>query len=152
MNQRYALGIDYGTNSCRSLLVDLDSGSELGSAVFPYPSGERGILTDARDPHVARQRPQDYLDGLEYCIKGALAQASQAQLLADSRRKEAAFAATWAEVEAGLAYSQGITGEVASTLAHSQRVHERKQQQLFNSWQEQVFETIQVQPHQLPQM
>ena len=86
MNQRYALGIDYGTNSCRSLLVDLDSGSELGSAVFPYPSGERGILTDARDPHVARQRPQDYLDGLEYCIKGALAQASQADPAFDASR------------------------------------------------------------------
>lgn len=75
MAARYALGIDYGTNSCRSLLVDLDDGREVGSTVFPYPSGELGILTDARDPHVARQNPQDYLDGLEAVVSGALQQA-----------------------------------------------------------------------------
>jgi L-ribulokinase len=72
---RYAIGLDYGTNSCRSLLVDLDTGEELGSVVFPYPSGELGILTDPSDPHVARQHPQDYLDGMVAIITGALAQA-----------------------------------------------------------------------------
>ncbi|MFZ4595866.1 MAG: ribulokinase, partial [Verrucomicrobiaceae bacterium] len=75
MAARYALGIDYGTNSCRSLLVDLDDGREVGSTVFPYPSGELGILTDARDPHVARQNAQDYLDGLVAVVRGALQQA-----------------------------------------------------------------------------
>ncbi len=75
MSKQYALGIDYGTNSCRSLLIDLADGRELGSTVFPYPSGELGILTDPRDPHVARQNPQDYLDGLETVIRGALTQA-----------------------------------------------------------------------------
>ncbi len=73
--RRYALGLDYGTNSCRSLLVDLDTGEELGSVVFPYPSGRLGILTDPSDPNVARQNPQDYLDGLEAIIKGALVEA-----------------------------------------------------------------------------
>lgn len=77
MSKKYALGIDYGTNSCRSLLVDLSDGSEVGSTVFPYPSGELGILLDPRDPHVARQNPQDYLDGLETVTKGALAQAAE---------------------------------------------------------------------------
>ena len=77
-HKRYALGIDYGTNSCRSLLVDLADGSEVGSTVLSYPSGELGILTDTRDPNVARQNPQDYLDGLETVIKGALKQAKDA--------------------------------------------------------------------------
>ena len=72
---RYSLGIDYGTNSCRSLLINLDNGVELGSTVFNYPSGEMGILLDPKDPHVARQNPQDYLEGLEVVIKGALQQA-----------------------------------------------------------------------------
>lgn len=72
---RYAIGIDYGTNSCRSLLVDLETGEELGSVVFPYPSGERGILTDALDPQVARQNPCDYLDGLVATVTGAIDQA-----------------------------------------------------------------------------
>ncbi len=71
----YALGIDYGTNSCRSLLVDLSDGSEIGSTVFPYPSGQLGILTDERDPNIARQNPQDYLDGLVAVVQGALTQA-----------------------------------------------------------------------------
>lgn len=74
---RYAIGLDYGTNSCRSLLVDLDTGEELGSVVFPYPSGTLGILTDPADPNVARQNPQDYLDGMVTIIKGALAQAAE---------------------------------------------------------------------------
>lgn len=73
--KRYALGIDYGTNSCRSLLIDLDDGREVGTTVFNYPSGEMGILLDAKDPQVARQHPQDYLDGLESVVRGALAQA-----------------------------------------------------------------------------
>ena len=73
--KRYTLGIDYGTNSCRSLLIDLDNGAEVGSTVFNYPSGEMGILLDPKDPHVARQNPQDYLDGLEAVTRGALQQA-----------------------------------------------------------------------------
>lgn len=73
----YAIGLDYGTNSCRSLLVDLENGEELGSVVFPYPSGELGILTDAADPHVARQNPQDYLDGMVTIVTGAIAQAKE---------------------------------------------------------------------------
>ena len=51
--KRYSLGIDYGTNSCRSLLIDLDNGTEVGSTVFNYPSGEMGILLDPKDPHNA---------------------------------------------------------------------------------------------------
>lgn len=86
MNQRYALGLDFGTNSCRSLLIDLESGAELGSSVFAYPSGSAGILLDSRDPHVARQNPQDYLDGMTSVITGALAQAKAADPAFDASR------------------------------------------------------------------
>ena len=75
----YAIGLDYGTNSCRSLIVDLETGRELSSAVFPYPSGVQGIITDPSDPHVARQNPQDYLDGCEYIIREALAGAANTE-------------------------------------------------------------------------
>lgn len=71
----YSLGLDYGTNSCRSLIVNLENGDELGSCVFPYPSGELGILTDPKDPNVARQNPQDYLDGMEAIILGSISEA-----------------------------------------------------------------------------
>lgn len=76
--KQYALGIDYGTNSCRSLLIDLENGAEVGSTVFNYPSGEMGVLLDPRDPHVARQNPQDYLDGMVAITHGALEQAAAA--------------------------------------------------------------------------
>ncbi len=73
---RYAIGLDYGTNSCRSLLIDLDAGEEVGSVVFPYPSGELGILTDPSDPNVARQNPNDYVEGMVTIIRGALEEAA----------------------------------------------------------------------------
>jgi L-ribulokinase len=78
MNKRYALGLDFGTNSCRSLLVNLETGEELGSAVFAYRGGEAGVLTDSRDPNVARQDPQDYLDGLTAIIVRAIEEAKRA--------------------------------------------------------------------------
>jgi L-ribulokinase len=72
----YTVGIDYGTNSVRALVVDVRTGAELGTSVFDYPSGERGILLDADDPELARQHPQDYLDGLAASVRGALAHAA----------------------------------------------------------------------------
>ena len=74
---RYTIGIDYGTNSVRALVVAVATGEELGTGVFDYPSGERGILLDRDDRNVARQNPQDYLDGLEQSVRTALAAAAQ---------------------------------------------------------------------------
>ncbi len=76
--KRYALGLDYGTNSCRSLIVDLADGRELASAVFAYPSGDDGILSDPRDPNCARQHPKDYLDGLA-TVTDAIRQAREVE-------------------------------------------------------------------------
>ena len=60
--KKYAIGLDYGTNSCRCVIVDLADGSEIGGCVFPYPSGRDGILLDPKDPNLARQNPQDYIE------------------------------------------------------------------------------------------
>jgi L-ribulokinase len=73
----YTLGIDYGSNSARALIVDCANGQELGVGVVNYPSGEEGILLDARDANVARQSPADYLYALEESIKLALLDAAQ---------------------------------------------------------------------------
>jgi len=59
-----------------SLILDITTGRELASAVFPYPSGELGILTDPGDANVARQNPQDYLDGIIAITQEALAVAA----------------------------------------------------------------------------
>lgn len=69
------IGIDYGTNQVRALVVDTLTGRELGGGVVNYPSGKEGILLDPRDHHLARQHPGDYLFGLEEAVKAALAQA-----------------------------------------------------------------------------
>ena len=71
------LGLDYGTNSVRALIVDTATGEEAGTSVFDYPHGEAGILLDPSDPNVARQHPRDYLDGLVQASKGALADAAR---------------------------------------------------------------------------
>ena len=71
----YAVGLDFGTNSCRSVIINVDNGNELATSVFNYPSGELGIITDKSDPNVARQNPHDYIIGLEYIIKESLEEA-----------------------------------------------------------------------------
>lgn len=77
MAAKYALGLDYGTNSVRALIVDVQTGEEVGTQVFNYPHGEAGILLDAKDPNVARQHPADYVEGAQAATQGALAQATK---------------------------------------------------------------------------
>jgi L-ribulokinase len=77
MPGKYTLGLDFGTNSVRALVVDVRTGAELGTSVVDYPSGQRGILLDPADPDLARQNPRDYLVGLEGSIRGALAEAGR---------------------------------------------------------------------------
>jgi len=75
---RYAIGLDFGTNSCRSLLVDVTSGREIAGHVFPYPTGHDGVIIDASDPNLARQNPADYLLGIEATIRGAIQKGKEA--------------------------------------------------------------------------
>jgi L-ribulokinase len=86
MSTSYALGLDYGTNSVRCLVVDLADGRELADHVFPFPSGTLGILTDPKDPNVARQHPQDYLDGLVVTVTEAMAKARAVDAAFDPAR------------------------------------------------------------------
>jgi len=71
----FAIGIDYGTNSARAIVVDCATGRTVGTAVFAYPSGTEGVLLDPRDPHLARQNPADYVQALETAVPTALAEA-----------------------------------------------------------------------------
>lgn len=71
----FTLGIDYGTNSVRALVVRCADGKEFGTGIVNYPSGTQGVLLDRRDHNVARQHPGDYLFGLEHSVRAALAAA-----------------------------------------------------------------------------
>ncbi len=75
MKKCYALGIDFGTNSVRALIADLQSGEEIATETAPYPSGEKGILLDRNDPHLARQHPGDYLESLPKAVQRTVAAA-----------------------------------------------------------------------------
>jgi L-ribulokinase len=68
------LGIDFGTNSVRALLVDCATGEELGSGAATYPSGQEGVLLDPSNHLLARQHPGDYFESLTQAVKQALAQ------------------------------------------------------------------------------
>jgi L-ribulokinase len=70
----YAIGLDYGTNSVRALVVDVATGREVGTAVFEYEHGDHGVVL-SRDPNLARQHPADYVKGAEVTIRKALRQA-----------------------------------------------------------------------------
>ncbi|MEO7191363.1 MAG: ribulokinase [Vicinamibacterales bacterium] len=72
MSAVYTIGLDYGTNSVRALIVDTASGAEVASAVWTYAHGTDGVIL-SRDPHLARQHPGDYLEGAEMVITRALA-------------------------------------------------------------------------------
>src|SRR5688500_8314872 len=71
----FTIGIDYGTNSVRAVVVDTADGRVIGASVFDYPSGDHGVLLHPKDPHLARQNPADYIAGLRASVTGALTEA-----------------------------------------------------------------------------
>ncbi len=74
---RYAIGVDYGTNSVRALIVNVADGTEIASHVYSYPTGDQGILLDPKDPNLARQNAGDYMDGFSKAVRGAVAAAKK---------------------------------------------------------------------------
>jgi L-ribulokinase len=73
---KYTIGLDYGTNSVRALIVNLANGAEVGTAVWNYQHGTNGVIL-GRDPNLGRQHPADYVKGAEATIKLALAAAKK---------------------------------------------------------------------------
>ena len=71
--EKLVIGIDYGPDSCRALVVDAASGKELATHIAFYPRWKNGLYCDASINRY-RQHPQDYIDTLEEAVKGALAQ------------------------------------------------------------------------------
>lgn len=72
--KRYSIGLDFGTNSVRALVVDIGNGKEVGTAVWEYEHGDHGVIL-SRDPNLARQHPADYVKGAEQSLRKALAYA-----------------------------------------------------------------------------
>ncbi len=72
MTEHYTIGLDYGTNSVRALIVNVANGEEIATAVWNYSHGTQGVIL-SNDPNLARQHPADYVKGAEITIKEVLA-------------------------------------------------------------------------------
>ena len=70
---KYVIGIDFGSDSVRSVVADAADGSELASAVVGYPLWKQGFYCNPSENRY-RQHPQEHLDCLEQCLKEVLSQ------------------------------------------------------------------------------
>ena len=75
-SKKYSLGIDYGTQSGRALLVEVETGKEVATAVVPYPDcviDEKLPGTDIKlEYDWALQNPEDYLTVLYQAVPRVL--------------------------------------------------------------------------------
>jgi len=75
-NRKYSIGIDFGTESARTVLVDLADGREVATAVFPYPDGvidEKLPGSNIRlEPDWALQNPADYVQAVKDTVPRVL--------------------------------------------------------------------------------
>lgn len=74
MSKKYVIGIDFGTDSVRSIVVDSTNGDQITSSHFYYPRWRDGLYCNP-STNQFRQHPRDYIEGLEHVIKHALVDA-----------------------------------------------------------------------------
>ena len=70
-NNAFVIGVDYGSDSVRSIIVNVSDGYEVAASVFYYPRWKDGLYCNASQNQF-RQHPLDYIEGLEYTIKDCL--------------------------------------------------------------------------------
>jgi L-ribulokinase len=73
-NNQFVIGVDYGSDSVRSVLINAINGEEIASSVFEYPRWRDGLYCNAAENQF-RQHPLDYIEGLEATIKDCLKKA-----------------------------------------------------------------------------
>ena len=73
-NDPYVIGVDFGTDSVRSIIVNAMNGIEVASSIFYYPRWKKGLYCDS-SKNLFRQHPLDYVEGLEFTIKDCLKKA-----------------------------------------------------------------------------
>ncbi|UFH54054.1 ribulokinase [Spirosoma sp. KNUC1025] len=74
MTNPYVIGVDFGSDSVRALVVNALTGQAVGTHVHEYTRWKQGLYCNPATSQF-RQHPLDYLEGLEATITGALAQA-----------------------------------------------------------------------------
>jgi L-ribulokinase len=71
MEDKYVIGLDYGTDSVRAVLVNTKDGDCVASHVFWYPRWKAGKYCKPVENQF-RQHPLDHLEGLEASVKGVM--------------------------------------------------------------------------------
>jgi L-ribulokinase len=67
-HKSYVIGVDYGTDSVRSVILDAANGEEIAASVFVYPRWKDGLYCDTAQNQF-RQHPLDHIEGLEFTIR-----------------------------------------------------------------------------------
>jgi L-ribulokinase len=76
MATKYVIGIDYGTDSVRSVVVNTGNGEIAGTSVFEYPRWKKGLFCDP-PVNQFRQHPLDYIEGLEQSVRESIKDLSE---------------------------------------------------------------------------
>lgn len=76
---QFVIGVDYGSDSVRSVLINAQNGEEIASSVFNYPRWQQGLFCKPAENQF-RQHPLDYIEGLETTIKDCLQKAGGADV------------------------------------------------------------------------
>lgn len=74
IKDQFVIGVDYGSDSVRSVLINAYNGEEIASSVFNYPRWRDGLYCNPAENQF-RQHPLDYIEGLEVTIKDCLKKA-----------------------------------------------------------------------------
>jgi len=65
--KKYVIGLDYGTDSVRAVLIDTENGAELATSVSYYQRWKEGKFCKPEENQF-RQHPLDHIEGLEKTI------------------------------------------------------------------------------------
>ncbi|WP_114750974.1 ribulokinase [Pleomorphovibrio marinus] len=71
----YVIGVDFGTDSVRAVLVDATNGKTISSEVYPYPRWKKGDFCDPKKNQF-RQHPSDHIEGLQHCLQAVVKESS----------------------------------------------------------------------------
>ncbi|MEJ7557923.1 MAG: ribulokinase [Pedobacter sp.] len=77
---KYVIGIDYGSDSVRSVIVDASTGQEVSSSVHYYSRWQKGLYCNP-SANQFRQHPLDYIEGLEITIKDCIEKAGGKEIV-----------------------------------------------------------------------
>lgn len=78
-NKKYVIGLDFGTDSCRALIVDVRNGDEVATGVSFYPRWKAGLYCDTQSNRY-RQHPLDYIESMTEAVHTALSHLTEEEI------------------------------------------------------------------------